>query len=221
MKEFTKLSKRQQKILQFMEKYVEEHGFPPTIREIGTDTNINSTSVVNYNLNKLVQAGYLERSGRVSRGIRLVGDIPEQGGKKKVKIAQMPLAIPLVGQIVAGEPVPAFEANGDAIEVTPSMLGNTDPNEVFALRVKGDSMIDAMIADGDIVLLRRATTANNGDMVAVWLDERGETTLKRFFMETDRVRLQPENPTMTPIYVNPAHCHVQGKVVSVIRPYRQ
>lgn len=221
MKEFNKLSKRQRHILTYMDQYVAEHGFPPTIREIGTATGINSTSVVNYNLNKLVQAGYLERSGHISRGIRLVAEIPGQDDKKKVKVAQAPLAIPLVGQIVAGEPVPAFEANGDAIEVTPAMLGNTDATDVFALRVKGDSMIDAMIADGDIVLLRRTSTAKNGDMVAVWLDERGETTLKRFYHEQDRIRLQPENPTMQPIYVHPAHCHIQGKVVSVLRPFRQ
>jgi repressor LexA len=221
MKEFNKLSKRQRNILHYMESYVDKHGFPPTIREIGTATGINSTSVVNYNLNKLVQAGYLERSGRVSRGIRMVGDIPAQDGKKKVKVALAPVAIPLVGQIVAGEPVPPFEASGEEIEVTPAMLGNTEAEDVFALRVKGDSMIDAMIADGDIVLLRRTSTARNGEMVAVWLDERGETTLKRFYQEQDRIRLQPENPTMQPIYVHPAHCHVQGKVVSVIRPYRQ
>jgi repressor LexA len=223
MKEFNKLSKRQRGILQYMEDYVEKHGFPPTIREIGTATGINSTSVVNYNLNKLVQAGYLERSGRVSRGIRMVGSIPSQDGKKKIKVAQAAVTVPLVGQIVAGEPVPAFETNGteEAIEVTPAMLGNMNPEDVYALRVRGNSMIDAMIADGDIVLLRKATSANNGDMVAVWLDERGETTLKRIYHEQDRIRLQPENPTMQPIYVHPANCHVQGKVVSVIRPYRQ
>ena len=219
MKDFNKLSKRQQGILRYMEKYVDEHGFPPTIREIGTATGINSTSVVNYNLNKLVQAGYLERSGQVARGIRLVAEIPGRD-KKKVKVTYMPLNIPVAGQIVAGEPVPAFEANGDVIEVTPAMLGNTNPEEVYALHVKGNSMIDAMIADGDIVLLRHTNTASNGDMVAVWLDERGETTLKRFYMEQNRVRLQPENPTMDPIYVDPAHCQIQGRVVSVIRPFR-
>jgi repressor LexA len=221
MKDFNKLSKRQRHILIYMEEYVREHGFPPTIREIGNATGINSTSVVNYNLNKLVQAGYLERSGRVSRGMRLVGDLPGQE-EKAVRVSSAPLAVPLVGYIVAGEPVPAFDASaGDAIEVTPAMLGNADAAEVFALRVKGDSMIDAMIADGDIVLLRRTSTARNGDMVAVWLAERGETTLKRFYLEQNQVRLQPENPTMQPIYVDPAHCQVQGKVVSVIRPYRQ
>jgi repressor LexA len=220
MKEFTKLSKRQQNILRYMDKYMEDNGFPPTIREIGTATDINSTSVVNYNLNKLVQAGYLERSGRVSRGIRLVGNLPGKR-KKTVRVSEDYFQVPLVGQIVAGEPVPPFEANGDNIDVTPAMLGSASVDEVFALTVKGDSMIDAMIADGDIVLLRQVTTANNGDMVAVWLDEREETTLKRFYKESNRIRLQPENPTMEPIYVDPAHCQIQGKVVSVIRPYKQ
>jgi repressor LexA len=221
MKDFNKLSKRQQNILRYMDKYVKQNGYPPTIREIGTATGINSTSVVNYNLNKLVQAEYLERSGQVARGIRLVGDLPGQPSRQKVvKLSQSPMSIPLVGQIVAGEPVPPFEANGESIEVTPAMLGHADSSDVFALTVKGDSMIDAMIADGDIVLLRQTSTANNGDLVAVWLEERGETTLKRFFRENDRIRLQPENPTMQPIYVNAEHCQVQGKVVSVLRPYR-
>ena len=220
MKDFNKLSKRQQNILRYMDRYMEDKGFPPTIREIGTATDINSTSVVNYNLNKLVQAGYLERSGRVSRGIRLVGDLPGKR-KKTVKVSEEFFHVPMVGQIVAGEPMPAFEGNGDNIEVTPAMLGSASPDEVYALTVDGDSMIDAMIADGDIVLLRHVNTANNGDMVAVWLDEREETTLKRFYKENDRIRLQPANPTMEAIYVDPDHCHIQGKVVSVIRPYKQ
>ncbi len=221
MKEFNKLSKRQQHILRYMGDYIEEYGYPPTIREIGTATDINSTSVVNYNLNKLVQAGYLERSNHISRGIRVIADVPGRERKKTVKFAQAGVQIPLVGQIVAGEPVPAFEANGDTIEVTASMLGNASEDEVFALTVKGDSMIDAMIADGDIVLLRRTNTARNGDMVAVWLEEREETTLKRFFQEESQIRLQPENPNMEPIYVDPQYCQVQGKVVSVLRPYIQ
>ena len=94
--------------------------------------------------------------------------------------------------------MPPYESNGDNIEVTPAMLGNAKPDEVYALTVKGNSMIDAMIADGDIVLLRHVNTANNGDMVAVWLDEREETTLKRIYHENNQIRLQPENPSMGP-----------------------
>jgi repressor LexA len=221
MKNFDKLSERQRNILRFMDRYMETHGFPPTIREIGEATNINSTSVVNYNLNKLVQAGFLAREDRVSRGLRLVKNFP--GSQPKGVKASTGSKIPLVGQIVASEPVPIPDDTGhyvdpeDMIEVTHDMLGGVDPAEVFALRVRGDSMIDAMVSDGDIVIMRRQETAKNGDMVAVWLSEGGETTLKQFFNEGSRIRLQPKNPMMQPIYVDPSHCHIRGKVVSVLR----
>jgi SOS-response transcriptional repressor, LexA len=99
----------------------------------------------------------------------------------------------------------------------PMLLRGYDPAEVFALRVKGQSMIDAMIREGDIVVLRKQEVARDGEMVAVWLAERGETTLKYFYNEGDRIRLQPAHPTMPPIYVNPSQCHIQGRVLSVIR----
>jgi repressor LexA len=226
MKPFEKLSKRQRNMLFYMEKYVNEHGYPPTIREIGTATDINSTSVVNYNLNKLVSAGYLERSDRVSRGMRLVAPLPGSAQPSQtVRMSDVTLAIPLVGQIVASEPVPVYDdstTSGDTIDITPAMLGGSDTSQVFALRVKGDSMIDAMIADGDIVLLRRQSTSetHNGQMVAVWLEDRGETTLKRFYNEGAQIRLQPANPHYQPIMVSTAGCHVQGRVVSVIRQLR-
>jgi repressor LexA len=223
VRERTKLSDRQRNILRFMETYVEAHGYPPTIREIGNATGINSTSVVNYNLNKLVTGGYLTRTGRASRGIRLV----KAPGSRATKVSIAPVSslvrVPVVGQIVASEPVPIPEDMGryydeDAmLEVPQSMLRGVDANEVFALRVKGDSMIDAMIRNGDIVLLRKQATAKDGDMVAVWLDERGETTLKYFFPEGPKVRLQPAHPTMAPIYVDATHCEVQGRVLSVMR----
>jgi repressor LexA len=226
MKDYNKLSKRQKHILQFMEQYVERHGFPPTIREIGQATAINSTSVVNYNLNKLVQAGYLTRSGRVSRGIRLVRAIPnENGGPEHSSVipAATVLRVPFIGQIVASEPVSVPEDVGyyfdeeNTIEVPPNMLRGVDVSEVYALRVKGDSMIDAMIQEGDLVLLRKQSVANNGDMVAVWLPQRSETTLKHFFDEGTRIRLQPAHPTMKAIYVDPTNCQIQGKVLGVIR----
>ncbi|NWF67592.1 MAG: repressor LexA [Chloroflexi bacterium] len=221
MKSYDRLSERQRSILRYMEQYIDQNGFPPTIREIGLATDINSTSVVNYNLNKLVQAGYLTRSGRVSRGLRLVG----KGDNEMRKIAPVNngLRVPMVGHIVASEPVAIPEDAGhyydqdSIINVTPDMLGGADPALVFALRVKGDSMIDAMVADGDIVLLRKQETAKQGDMVAVWLDENGETTLKLYYPEGERVRLQPKHPHMAPIYVDARHCHVRGKVLTVIR----
>lgn len=220
MKDFNKLSRRQKNILNYMDEYIRVHGYPPTIREIGNATDINSTSVVNYNLNKLVQAGYLERSDRVSRGMRLIAPIPGREQKKVVHLSSVALQVPLAGSIVAGDPLPAFENSDDFIEITPAMLGGTDTNDVFALRVNGESMIDAMIADGDIVILRKQQIANRGDMVAVWLDERGETTLKYYYPEADQVRLQPANPYLDPIYVPAEHCHIQGRVVSVLRQLR-
>lgn len=219
MKKMDKLSERQQNIVQFMNKYVDTNGFPPTIREIGEATNINSTSVVNYNLNKLVKLGYITRTSTKSRGLRLVKTLP--GMDKPVKTGQG-VNIPMLGQIVAGQPVQAYPDNQEEIEVLPSMLGNADPSEVYAVRVKGDSMIDAMISDGDVVILRRVDSAKNGDMVAVWLEDRNETTLKYIYYENDgRVRLQPAHPTMEPIIVkNPRHVHVQGRVLSVLRTVR-
>lgn len=220
MKDRSKLSERQRNILRFMEAYIENNGFPPTIREIGEATDINSTSVVNYNLNKLVQAGFLTRVSSKSRGLRLVEH--EQRRQMQVLAAAKIVNIPVVGKIVAGEPVavpPADEyaADGNVFEVTEGLIGSIDPSEVFALQVHGDSMIDAMIDEGDIILLRRQQTAKDGDMVAAYLDEREETTLKYFYNEGEMIRLQPAHPTMDPVYVSAEHCHIQGKVLSVIR----
>lgn len=221
-KKFNKLSERQRNILRFMQKYMQQNGYPPTIREIGEATGINSTSVVNYNLNKLVEAGYLERSDRVSRGLRLVADVP--GIKtKKINPAYTAPRVPLVGQIVASEPAPMPDDIGhyfdeeDMIDVPASLLGGNDPASVYALRVKGDSMVDAMIREGDIVILRRQDTANNGDMVAVWLPDNSETTLKHYFAEGEKIRLQPAHPFMDPIIVSANNCQIRGKVLSVIR----
>ncbi|MCY4146431.1 MAG: transcriptional repressor LexA, partial [Chloroflexi bacterium] len=180
MKEFHRLSARQQHMLRFMTAFVRENGYPPSIREIGDECLIGSTSVVNYNLNKLVEAGYIQRSDRVSRGLRIVGDIPGMQAETKP-----PLQVALVGRIAAGEPISLPDDiahhidEDDYINVPPALLGKYDASEVFALAVRGDSMIDAMIQNGDIVILRRQNTAENGDIVAAWLKEDSETTLKR------------------------------------------
>ncbi len=227
MKPFDELSSRQRKILRFIDEYSAENGYPPTIREIGEATETNSTSVVNYNLNKLVEEGYLDREQRVSRGVRLTQRIPGSKSYKPrrpdVRHASDLSTVPLVGNIAAGEPLPVPDDVGqyvdedDVIEVTPMMLGGLDPSEVYALRVKGDSMIDAMISDGDIVVIRRQPVVYNGEMAAVWLADRAETTLKYFYLEDKRVRLQPAHPYMDPIYVDAKDCQVQGKVLSVLR----
>jgi repressor LexA len=209
-----KLSERQSEILSFIRTFQRESGYPPTIRQIGESVGISSTSVVNYNLNKLEKGGYLTRDLKVSRGLRLASGPDAPGALGDV------LRIPLVGRIFASAPVPVpgaatSFAPDEAIEITRSLV--KDPENLFALQVRGDSMIDAMVNDGDIVVMRRQEQARNGEMVAVWLNEREETTLKHFFLENGRVRLQPANPTMGPIYADPANVRVQGKVVLVLR----
>lgn len=217
------LSERQKKILNFIEIFIGAHGFPPTIREIGEAVGIASTSVVNYNLNKLVERGLLERAPDVSRGLRLVKDEADGTPVRVIDAAHL-FSVPLVGKIVASEPVPLpgedfgyYYDEDDVIEVPQSLIGKVSQEELFALHVSGDSMIDAMVGDGDIVILHRQNTAQNGDMVAVWLNERGETTLKHYFNEGQRVRLQPANPLMGPIYVDTNSVNIQGRVLAVLR----
>lgn len=217
-----KLSTRQKKILAFIEDFLNREGYPPTIREIGEAVGIASTSVVNYNLNKLVDYGLIERAPEVSRGLRLVA--PQEEMPVKIVDGSFLVQIPLVGKIAASLPVPLpgedfgyYYDNDDMIEVPQGMIGKFRHDELFALRVTGDSMIDAMVAEGDVVVLKRQTIANNGDMVAVWLSERGETTLKHYFNEGKRVRLQPANPMMDPIYVDAKQVNVQGRVLAILR----
>lgn len=222
MKDFKRLSQRQQNILIFIDEYVLQHGYPPTIREIGEATDIQSTSVVNYNLNKLVDDGFLERSAAKSRGLRLARPIPN--GHWRITTSDDAPRVALIGQIVAGEPINVPEDyyidDDQMIEVPYMLLGDARLDEVYALTVSGNSMVDAMIQDGDTVILRKTATANNGDMVAVWLTDRSETTLKYFYAEGERIRLQPAHPTMEPIYVDATICQVQGKVLSVMRRLR-
>ncbi|HMT22024.1 MAG TPA: transcriptional repressor LexA [Promineifilum sp.] len=214
------LSKRQQQILQFTRGYMDEHGRPPTIREIGKAVEINSTSVVNYNLGKLEEKGYLDRDPDVSRGLRLTEKAEGLASSLRNTLGRL-VRIPLAGDIVAGRPVTTgndgFSTYDDdeAIELSYAML-NEKPDGLFALRVRGESMIDAMVNDGDIVIMKPQYEAKNGEMVAVWL-RNDTTTLKKFYHEGDRIRLQPANPTMEPIYVDPEDVQVQGRVLMVLR----
>jgi repressor LexA len=207
------LSERQKHILEFVKSFTLANGYPPTIREIGKAVSISSTSVVNYNLDALQRAGYIYRDRTVSRGIRLVE------GLEELTIAALGLVkVPLLGRIAAGVPIDAPEGaytSDDTIDVPQEMLPVTEG--IYALKVQGTSMIDAFINDGDIVVMRHTQKANNGDMVAAWITDQEETTLKRFYHEGDRIRLQPENQTMSPIYVAPDKVEIQGRVVAVLR----
>ncbi|HFC11954.1 MAG TPA: transcriptional repressor LexA [Anaerolineae bacterium] len=210
------LSERQKNILKYISEYIIEHTRPPTIREIGRSVKISSTSVVNYNLTRLVEKGMIERDSEVSRGLRLTQRTLDFLGIGQPITSIGTLRIPFLGAIVAGEPIESFEQNGEeTIEIGAALVDNTE--NLFALRVSGQSMIDAMVDDGDIVILRHQTTARNGDMVAAWITGDDTTTLKYFFHEGDRIRLQPANPTMGPIYIEPERVQVQGKVEMVIR----
>ncbi|MCP4538042.1 MAG: transcriptional repressor LexA [Chloroflexi bacterium] len=211
-----RLSERQEKILEFLSEYIDDNGYPPSIREIGAAAGISSTSVVSYNLRRLEERGYISRDKEVSRGLKLAATPQTQIAPEAV------VQLPVLGRIVAGAPIPIpasdFPLMGDeTIELTRDILG--DPKGLYALQVQGDSMIDALVNDGDIVVMRHQQRVENGEMAAVWLREREEVTLKHFYQEAGgRVRLQPANPTMVPIYVNdPRLVEVQGKVVMVIR----
>ena len=222
------LSERHKKILEYLDEYQRKFGFPPSIREIGDKTGISSTSVVNYYLAQLEVQGYIEREKNISRGIRLVKDF--SGLKHAVQAVATAiddmLHVPVIGRIAAGLPMPVPSSDfgyfdpETGIDIARSLLPAREKVEdLFALEVKGDSMIDAMVNDGDIVVMKRVQEAKNGEMVAVWLRDRDETTLKYFFLEKNgRVRLQPANPQMQPIYIeDPSIVQIQGKVVLVIR----
>jgi repressor LexA len=210
------LSERQGRILSFLEDFTRENEYPPTIREIGAAVGISSTSVVNYNLNVLEYKGYIIRDKIVSRGLKLV----DRSGSRTPRVRQDVINIPLLGRIAAGEPIPIPDSDlppfgYETIELTRDIIGREE--NIYALQVQGNSMVDALIHDGDIVVMKHQEEAANGELVAVWLKDEKETTLKRFYLEGGQVRLQPANPTMKPIYVHPANVEVQGKVVLVIR----
>jgi repressor LexA len=204
------LSPKQEQIIDFVTTFLHDKGYPPTIRDIATGCGISSTSVVTYNLNKLEQAGYIHRHSDISRGIKFL--TPQQKGEKLVYI-------PIVGVISAGEPIPVPDTGtvipDDGLEVSEELVRGKQ--DIYALRVKGNSMLDALIEDGDIVLMDYVSTAENGDMVAVWLKQEQEVTLKRVFAEQNRIRLKPANSQMKPIYTTPDNVEIQGRVVAVIR----
>ena len=209
-----KPSLRQERILQFIRDFQQENGLPPTVRDIQTACSISSTSVVDYNLRLLQREGRLRRRPDVARGIEL---LDESGNPSSV----LP-RIPIIAYIAAGEPALALDAEGwssgeplDTIEITPDMLRGRA--SLYALKVRGTSMIDALVADGDIVLVEPTQQADNGAMVVARLKYENETTLKHLYKEGDRVRLQPANSQMDPIYSPAENVEVQGKVVGVIR----
>jgi len=212
------LSERQQHILTFIHDYLVEHNYPPTIREIGKAVKISSTSVVKYNLERLQEKGYIERSGEVSRGLRLTRgpSLVSAGGAVLAEVR----AIPKYGVISAGTPIAAFGQqedpfSGETLTLPQDLVPAS--GELYALQVKGDSMIDALVHDGDWVIIKHQNTAQPREMIAAWRKDREETTLKYYYPEGAQVRLEPANPAYQPIYVPADQLEIQGKVVAVVR----
>ncbi len=207
------LSARQQKIIDFISRFYRERSYPPTIRDIVKGCGISSTSVADYNLKILENKGYIRRHAGISRGIELATQSALSGNS---------LSVPVIGLIAAGEPIPVPDADtwdttasSETIEVTSDLTRGR--NDVYALKVKGTSMIDALINDGDIVLMQSVNVVENGEMAAVWLRAEKEVTLKKVYREDDRIRLQPANSRMRPIYTEPDNVDIQGRVIAVVR----
>ena len=216
---------RRQRIVDFIARTVEEHGYPPSVREIADAVGLASTSAVHHHLIALERDGLLERGGKHSRALRLTTRPqpvpsepatrqPDEGAKVtpfRMPVERETLTLPVMGEIAAGQPIEAYEDSAETLAVPASMDAREDS---YVLRVRGKSMIDALIDDGDFVIVQPQATARDGDIVVALLEDNG-VTLKRFFREEDRIRLQPANAEMEPIYAS--EVQIQGKVVGVIR----
>jgi repressor LexA len=197
------LTKRQKEIFDYIKRYVRKYGYPPTVREIGKALGLHSPSTVHAHLSKLEKSGLLRRDPTKPRAIELLVD--------KVKRAARPGGVPLVGNVAAGQPILAEENIEDYLQV-PSVIGGDDDDD-YILRIRGDSMREAGILEGDYVVVRPADQARNGEIVVALLED--EATVKRYFKERNGIRLQPENPSHKPI--RSKDVRVLGKVVGVFR----
>ena len=210
-------AERRQRIVDFIARTVDERGYPPSVREIADAVGLASTSAVHHHLIALERDGLLERGTHSSRALRLTTRPTTQAADPaKVTPFRMPveretLSLPVMGEIAAGQPIEAYEDAAETLEVPRSLEAHEDS---YVLRVRGKSMIDALIDDGDFVIVQPQATARDGDIVVALLEDNG-VTLKRFFREKDRIRLQPANAEMDPIYATDVQ--IQGKVVGVIR----
>ncbi len=216
---------RRQRIVDFIALTVTERGYPPSVREIADAVGLASTSAVHHHLIGLERDGLLERGGKHSRALRLTtrpqpvpsepaASEPVDGAKVtpfRMPVERETLTLPVMGEIAAGQPIEAYEDAAETLAVPASMDAREDS---YVLRVRGKSMIDALIDDGDFVIVQPQATARDGDIVVALLEDNG-VTLKRFFREKERIRLQPANAEMEPIYAS--EVQIQGKVVGVIR----
>jgi repressor LexA len=198
------------RILNFIRNFLDKRGYAPTVRDIARGCDISTPSVVQYHLNTLERQGHIRRDPEVFRSIQLVE-------RKREAVSR----VPLMGTIAAGRPMPV--PTPDTWTTTPEeTLQLTEEvtkgkKDVYALRVKGTSLIDAFVDDGDIVLIQPTSTVEDGELAAVWLKTEQEVTLKKVYRETGRIRLQPANKEMEPMYSKPEEVEIQGKVIGVLR----
>jgi len=214
MKPSATLSERQQEILEFLTAFTSQNGYPPSVRDIGAAVGLSSSSTVHSHLNALEDKGYIKRDPSSARAISVISsdrDISSQGSSgRNNRLPRNVVELPLVGQVAAGIPILADQNIEDSLLLPTQIVGDTGS---FMLTVKGDSMIEAGILDGDYVVVKEQPTANNGEIVVALIDD--EATVKTFYKEANRIRLQPENHTMEPIYARDVL--ILGKVIALLR----
>jgi repressor LexA len=205
-----RVSDTRSRILNFIRRFLDNRGYAPTVRDIARGCDISTPSVVQYHLNMLEAQGLIRRDPEVFRSIQLVE-------REREAVSR----VPLLGTIAAGSPipVPAPDAWTTTPEETLQLTGELtqDKKDIYALRVKGTSLVDAFVDDGDIVIIQQASTVADGELAAVWLKNQEEVTLKKIYREKGRIRLQPANKTMRPMYFPPEEVEIQGRVIAVLR----
>jgi repressor LexA len=199
------LTKRQREILDYLNEFIQQHGYAPSLEEVGKRFNLSSLATVHKHLTNLQEKGFIRRAWNRSRSVEL---LPSRSGGRAVEL-------PLLGYVAAGMPIEAV-ATSESIAVPEALV--TGKRDTYVLRVRGDSMIDEQIRDGDWVVVEDRRSADNGEMVIALVGGQ-DATLKKFYKENGRVRLQPANPTMPPIFVEPDGVQIQGVVVGVMRKY--
>lgn len=209
------VSEKQLEMYHFIREYIRDNSYPPSVREIGARTGLKSTSTVHAHLRRLEELGYIRRNPAISRAIEIVEQEPSGARIHSLSVMEPRdsrlVTVPLVGRVTAGQPIDATENIEDVYQLPLSLVGTPD---VYMLKVAGDSMVDAGIRDGDLAIVRQTSSASNGDIVVALLDS-NEATIKRFYREKDRFRLQPENPSMDPIYTD--QVDICGRVIAVYR----
>jgi repressor LexA len=205
-----RVSDTRSRILNFIRRFLDRRGYAPTVRDIARGCNISTPSVVQYHLNMLEEEGHIRRDPEVFRSIQLVE-------RKREAVSR----VPLLGTIAAGRPIPVPAPDSwtatpeETLQLTSELT--QDRKDIYALRVKGTSLIDAFVDDGDIVLIQQTSTVEDGELAAVWLKNQQEVTLKKIYREKGRIRLQPANKEMQPMYFAPEEVEIQGKVIAVLR----